>query len=78
MEVVLSREISGRRIFPAIDVPKSATRREELLVEADELARARKIRRALIELGPVEGAKRLVELLEKFSTNREMLAALKA
>ena len=78
MEVVLSRELSGRRIFPAIDIPKSATRREELLVEADELDRARKIRRGLIELGLVEGAKRLVDLLEKFPTNREMLAALKA
>ena len=75
MEVVLSREISSRRIFPAIDLAKSGTRKEELLIEADELTQIRKLRRTLADLGTVEAAKSLVDLLEKFPTNRELLAA---
>ena len=75
MEVVLSREISGRRIYPAIDQAKSATRREELLVDAEELERMNQLRRTLAELGTVEAAKSLVSLLEKFPTNKDLLAA---
>jgi len=78
MEIVLSREISGRRIYPAIDIPKSNTRKEELLIEPDELQQIRKMRQALADLGPVEAAKTLVEQLQKFPTNRELLAALKS
>ena len=74
MEVVLSREISGRRIFPAIDIPKSATRREELLVPAPELEQVHKLRRFLTELSPVDAAKTLMELMQKFPTNKELLA----
>ena len=75
MEIVLSRDISSRRIFPAIDLAKSGTRREELLVEADELMQIQKLRRTLADLGTVEAAKSLVDLLQKFPTNRELLAA---
>jgi transcription termination factor Rho len=76
MEVVLSREIANHRIFPAIDIKKSATRKEELLVGPDELDCMRKIRRALSEMGPVEAAKTLVEQLEKYPTNAELLITL--
>lgn len=76
MEIVLSREIAGRRIFPAIDISKSGTRREELLVGADELEPMRRLRRALAGLGAVEAAQLLVEQLEKYPSNRELLAAL--
>lgn len=77
MEIVLSREISTRRIYPAIDIPKSATRKEELLLAPEELGKVRKLRRALAELSPVEAAKTLVEQLERFPTNRDLLSALK-
>ena len=76
MEIVLSREISNRRIFPAIDIARSGTRKEELLLEAEELDQVRRIRRALAELGTVEATKALIDQLQKYSTNRELLTAL--
>lgn len=76
MEVVLSREISSRRIFPAIDLTKSGTRKEELLIDPSELPTIQKIRRSLAELGTVEAIKTLIDHLQKFPTNRQMLAAL--
>jgi transcription termination factor Rho len=76
MEIVLSREISNRRIFPAIHIVRSATRKEELLLKPDELEKVRKIRRVLADLGTVEAAKALVEQLGKYKTNDELLAVL--
>ncbi len=77
MEVVLSREISDRRIYPAIDIPKSATRKEERLLEPFELEKIRKLRRVLMDLGPVDAARTLVEQLQKYKTNKEFLDAIK-
>lgn len=77
MEVVLSREISDRRIYPAIDIPKSATRKEERLLEPLELEKTRKLRRVLMELGSVDAARTLVEQLQKYKTNKEFLEAIK-
>ena len=74
MEMVLSREISNRRIFPAIDIAKSATRKEELLIPAAELEAVHRLRRALAGLGTVEAAAALVAALQKYPTNRELLA----
>ncbi len=76
MEIVLSRDISSHRIYPAIDISKSATRKEELLLSPAELEPVRKLRRRLLEQGTVEAAKTLVELLQKYPTNQELLAAL--
>jgi transcription termination factor Rho len=73
MEIVLSREIANRRIFPAIDIAKSGTRKEELLFEPKELDRVRKIRRVLAGLGAVEAAKHLLEQLQKYPSNKEWL-----
>ncbi len=78
MEIVLSRDLATRRIYPAIDVAKSGTRKEELLVAADELDRMRKFRRRLIELGPVDAGKTLVEQLQKYPSNRELLGEIDA
>ncbi|MCG3175841.1 MAG: Transcription termination factor Rho [Candidatus Omnitrophica bacterium] len=75
MEIVLSRDISNRRIFPAIDISRSATRKEELLLGAEETPRVHKLRKALLELGTVEAAKTLVELLQKYPTNKALLEA---
>jgi len=75
MEIVLSREISNQRIFPAIDIAKSGTRKEELLLEPSELEPARRIRRALVALGPVEAAKALITRLRQYPTNKALLQA---
>jgi transcription termination factor Rho len=73
MEIVLSRNIADQRIFPALDIAKSSTRREELLIESKDLEKVKFLRRALTHLKPIEGAKKLAELLEKYPTNEELL-----
>jgi len=73
MEIVLSRDIANQRIFPALDVAKSSTRREEILLDAKDLEKVRILRRALSHLKPLEGARKLAELLEKYPTNAELL-----
>ena len=73
MEIVLSREAANLRIFPALDIAKSSTRREELLLSSKDIQSVRILRRALTNLKPEEGAMKLVELLEKFPTNAELL-----
>jgi len=73
MEIVLSREAANQRIFPALDIAKSSTRREELLLNAKDIKGVRILRRALTNLKPAEGANKLVELLEKYPTNAELL-----
>ena len=75
MELVLSREVASQRIFPALDIAKSSTRREELLIEAHEIEKVRSLRRALTPLKPTDGAQTLLALLEKYPTNAELLAA---
>ncbi|HTL46624.1 MAG TPA: transcription termination factor Rho [Verrucomicrobiae bacterium] len=76
MEIVLSREISNRRIFPAVDISKSGTRKEELLIDPKELELVRKIRRVLATFNPVEAAQALIEQLQKFPTNKDLLGHL--
>ncbi len=76
MEVVLSREIANHRIFPAINISKSATRKQELLLEAEELQQINKLRRGLVALSPVEAADTLVKKLQQFPTNKEFLSSL--
>ena len=75
MELVLSREVAQQRIYPAIDIAKSGTRKEELLMEPEELEKARKLRAALAGLGPVDAARTLVEQLQSYPANRDLLAA---
>lgn len=75
MEVVLSREAASHRIFPALDIAKSSTRREELLLNSKDIEKVRALRRSLTHLKPVDGARTLVELLEKYPTNAELLNA---
>ncbi len=77
MEIVLSRDAAHQRIFPAIDIAKSSTRREELLLDSKDIESIRLLRRGLTNLKPVDGAKKLIELLKKHPTNAELLATLK-
>jgi len=74
MEIVLSRDVAEQRIFPALDIAKSSTRREELLLDSKDIEKVKFLRRALTHLKPVEGARKLVELLEKYPTNAELLS----
>lgn len=73
MEIVLSRDVAEQRIFPAIDIAKSSTRREELLIKSKDLEKVRTLRRSLTILKPVDGARKLVELLEQYPTNDALL-----
>jgi len=73
MEIVLSREVAQQRIFPALDIAKSSTRREELLLSSKDIEKVRALRRALTNLKPIEGAGKLVELLQRYPTNAELL-----
>ncbi|KXJ57310.1 transcription termination factor Rho [Neptuniibacter pectenicola] len=75
MEIVLSRDAANYRIFPALDIAKSSTRREELLLDAKDLAKVRALRRSLTSLKPVDGARKLVDLLTEYPTNEALLKA---
>ena len=76
MELVLDRKISDLRIYPAIDIFQSGTRREELLIPADELHKINVIRRGLAGHKPIEAMERLLLFLKKFPTNSQMLAGI--
>ena len=73
MEIVLSREIANQRVFPALDIAKSSTRREELLIYPKDMEKVHVLRRELSDLRPLESARKLVELLEEYPTNRQLL-----
>jgi transcription termination factor Rho len=73
MEVVLSRELASRRIFPAIDISASNTRKSELLFEPAEFKQFEILRRGLAQLNHLEAMERLMELLKKYPTNSELL-----
>ncbi|OFX21947.1 MAG: transcription termination factor Rho [Anaeromyxobacter sp. RBG_16_69_14] len=75
MEVVLSRQLAERRIFPAIDIAASGTRKEEKLFLPKEIEKIRKLRGALASLKPVEAMERLLKKLSEFDTNEEFLAS---
>ena len=74
-ELVLSRELAERRIFPAIDLQKSATRREELLLPPAELEGARRLRQQLAGLTPADAMSRLATLLRRHPNAAELAAA---
>jgi transcription termination factor Rho len=75
MEIFLSREISNQRIYPAVDISRSGTRKEELLFTPEELEPARRIRRALAGLKPLEAISALIEQLKKYPATKDLLAA---
>ena len=74
MELQLDRNLFQRRIYPAIDVKKSNTRKEELLLPSDELQRIWILRKVLNELNPTEAMELLVDRLAKTKSNGEFLA----
>ena len=73
MELVLSRTLADRRIFPAIDIPQSSTRREELLLDKETHESVNRLRRSLISLPATQAMEDLSRTLQKFDTNQEFL-----
>jgi transcription termination factor Rho len=76
MELRLRREFSEKRIFPAIDVDASSTRREELLLSREELAVVWKLRRVLSGLDSLQALEMLLDRLRKTHSNGEFLMAI--
>ncbi|MFN0197813.1 MAG: transcription termination factor Rho [Planctomycetaceae bacterium] len=73
MEMVLSRELSDRRIWPSIDITMSGTRREEKILSPEVLEGVTLLRRSLISMKPVEAMEQLTRTLERFKSNAEFL-----
>jgi transcription termination factor Rho len=73
-EIVLSRELADRRIYPAIDLNASATRKEELLLDDDALWLSRAMRRQLGAVPPAEAMNELLGAMRKTKSNRDLIA----
>ena len=73
MEMVLDRKLSEKRVFPAIDIPKSGTRREDLLLEQDELQAINVMRKALNGLKPEEAVEKILDMFVRTKTNKEFV-----
>jgi transcription termination factor Rho len=76
MELILDRKLSDRRLYPAIDIPKSGTRKEEKLYSPKQIEAIRKLRRMMVDLNPIEAMETLTAALKKHKTNDELLAKL--
>jgi transcription termination factor Rho len=73
MELVLDRRLSDRRIFPALDINRSGTRKEELLFTEEEIRRIWMLRKVLNELDPIEAMEMLIEKMKRTRVNGEFL-----
>lgn len=77
MELVLDRKLSEKRVFPAIDIVKSGTRREDLLLEPEEMEAVEIMRKALNGMRSDEAAERIVDIFSKTRSNREFIQIIK-
>ncbi len=73
MELVLDRKLADRRVWPAIDISQSGTRREEKLLDPDTLHAVTMLRRTLSQMHPVDAMEQLTKQLSKFKTNKEFI-----
>ncbi|RMH61692.1 MAG: transcription termination factor Rho [Calditrichaeota bacterium] len=76
MELVLDRRLSDRRIFPAIDINKSGTRKEELLLTREELSRIWVLRKFLNEMNVIEGMEFLLDKMRETKSNKDFLRSM--
>jgi len=74
MELILERKLAERRLFPALDIPKSGTRKEEKLFSPKNIESIRKLRRMMVDLNPIEAMETLTAALKKHKTNDELLS----
>ena len=77
MELVLDRKLSERRVFPAIDIPKSSTRREDLLLSPEEQEAINIMRKALNGLKPEEAVYKILDMFSKTRNNMEFVQIVK-
>jgi transcription termination factor Rho len=73
MELVLDRQLADRRIWPAMEINRSGTRREELLLEPRALRTATALRRTLDRINRIEAMEQLTKQLSKFDSNRQFI-----
>ena len=78
MELVLDRRLSDRRVWPAIDISQSGTRREEKLLPPDMLRAVTILRRMLSNMNPVDAMEQLTSKLAKYRSNREFIELITA
>jgi len=78
MELVLDRRLSDRRVYPAIDVSGSGTRKEERLLKPDVLQGVTLLRRSMVKISPVQGMETLVQQLGKTESNAAFLEKIAA
>jgi transcription termination factor Rho len=78
MELVLDRKIAERRVYPAIDIFKSGTRKEDLLIEGKDLAKIWVLRKYLSDYNPIEAMEFLIDKLSKTKDNEQFLGAMNA
>lgn len=74
MELILDRKLSEKRVFPAIDIPKSGTRREDLLLDPDELEAINVLRKAMNTLKPDEAVDHILDMFSRTKNNKEFVA----
>ena len=77
MELTLDRNISNQRIYPALNIAESGTRKEELLFGPRELLASRNMRRHLINMQPVQAMKTMLDVLSKHKTNADLFNSMK-
>ena len=77
MEIVLDRKLSEKRIFPAIDIAKSGTRRDDLLLNSEELEAVEIMRKALNGVRSDDAAERIIDMFSKSKTNAELCQMVK-
>jgi transcription termination factor Rho len=77
MEITLDRNLSNLRIFPAINITESGTRKEEKLFDEKQLAAAHQMRRHLLNMPPTGSMKTLLEVLGKFKTNEALFNSIR-
>lgn len=77
MEMVLDRKVAEKRVFPAIDIPQSGTRREDLLLTQEEMEAINYIRRAFNAMKPEEAVDKVVDLFKKTKNNKEFVEMVK-
>ena len=75
-EIILDRKLSDKRTFPSIDITKSGTRKEELLVDKAQLAKMWVLRRVLMPMGPVDAMEFLLDKLKHSKTNNDFFQAM--
>ncbi|MDH3583598.1 MAG: transcription termination factor Rho, partial [Phycisphaerae bacterium] len=73
MELILDREIANQRIFPAINLAASGTRKDHLLLDEKSLETTTALRRRLMDMKPIQQVEQLLKALEHFKTNDELV-----